>query len=121
MKSDYIILSNGIKYRIEANFNSLITFCSSTGISDLSQLDGIANISIEKVPALIHACIAEGERMDGREFNLSETDLSALFRITTVGDFFKIYAAQSRVSTNEVAPSEKKRARGWLPFRKRSR
>ena len=109
MSPDYILLSNGIKYRVEANFNSLISFCKQSGITDLSQLDGIANIQIDKVPALIHSCIAEGERMDGRTLTLSEQDLTAMFRTVTVGEFFKIYAAQSQAAPIAVANQQKKR------------
>lgn len=102
----YIILQNGFKYRAEVNLNALEKFCNATGITDFAKIDQMQTMSLGDIKTLIHACITEGERMDGRTLDMDATALGAQFRLTTVAEFMQLFAAQSQMRV--TAPAQKK-------------
>ncbi|MBN2744523.1 MAG: hypothetical protein JXR39_11580 [Marinilabiliaceae bacterium] len=118
MTPDYITLSNGIKYRVEANFSAIQQFCKITGNNDLGSFDRLKNMTVDQVPVIVHSCVAAGEKMDGRELSLSCDELMTLFRPVHIGQFFKIFAHQSQTETVASSPSKKKKWTNRInPFR----
>lgn len=98
MKKQYLTLSNGQKFRIESNWNSLVDYCEAKGYTNLSHLEKIADIQLRDISSLIYACVKEGERMDGNEMRISELDFSAKLNPANIQEFMKIYAAQTQAN-----------------------
>jgi hypothetical protein len=96
---DYIELSDGTQVRIEANWNAIAEFAENEGITDLSKLDQLGKMKPSQYPRLIYACAKEGERMDGREFDMPLQDFKALLRFQQVGDFNELYKKQALPDT----------------------
>jgi hypothetical protein len=117
MGTDYIQLSNGIKYRVEVNLNAIEAICRELGIDDFSRIDNLSAIKVHELKTLVHLCIAEGERMDNRLLPMDAIELAAYFRITTIQEFMAIFNRQSAVQVTQ----QKKRAsinswmRNWFP------
>ena len=108
----YIVLENGLKYRAEVNLNALEKFCNATGITDFAKIDQMQSMCLGDIKTLIHACITEGERMDGRTLELDATELGAQFRLTTVAEFMQLFASQSQMRATQPA-QKKTAARKW--------
>ena len=70
MKKDYIEIA-GKRYRVESNWNALTAFLDAVGRNTLDELSKIDAIRPSELTALMAACIAEGERLDGRGSVLS--------------------------------------------------
>jgi hypothetical protein len=120
MKPDYLQFPNGQKFRVEANWDSFVTFCDLTGRSDLSALDDIKGIRINEVNALIWSCIKEGEEADGNKFRLSIKDISKRLNPILVGVFFEIYSKQVYAQIPEEYQTKKKSLIKMFTTRKHS-
>lgn len=112
MQADYITLSNGIRYRVEVNLNSIEAICAALNIDDFSRIDNLASLKINEVKTLIHCCVAEGERMDGRTLELSATNLAGFFHINTIQEFMTLFNRQATISvTHQKKRLDQKR---WM-------
>ena len=69
------------EYRVEANWNAIAGFCRKKGVSDLSQLDVLVHIAIDDILPLMHCCIKEGERLEKRNFPMSESELGSVVNL----------------------------------------
>ena len=87
------------EFRVEANWNAIAGFCRKKGISDLSQLDVLVHIAIDDILPLMHSCIKEGERLEQREFLLTEEELGSVVNTALMGEFMRIYSSQSQTDT----------------------
>lgn len=105
MKKDFLIIA-GQKRRVEANWNSVVDFCTRKGISSLTELDALAKICIDDILPLMHCCIKEGERLEGIVFEMTEDELAESINTVIMGMFMRIYGEQSKVGADGV--SEKK-------------
>lgn len=90
----------GTEYRVEANWNAIAGFCRKKGVNDLSQLDILVHIAIDDILPLMHCCITEGERLEKRDFPISESELGSLVNTAVMGQFMRIYARQSQMDTD---------------------
>lgn len=95
MIKEYINL-DGKKYRVEANWNAVADFCRRKGVVNLTQLDILSRIGIDDVLTLMSCCIKEGERLDGKDFDLTEQDLGSLANASVVSEFITMYVQQSQ-------------------------
>jgi len=93
--NDYLNLSNGVSVRIEANWNAIAGYAADAGITNLAELDAMARMKPEQYPVLIWHCAREGERMDGRAFEMTLKEFTGLLRFPQVGEFNQIYARQT--------------------------
>jgi len=95
MKKHYIKI-NGQKYRVEFNFNSMAHFeeIIGMGYSDFSEHVMKNKLTVRMIRALAYVAIKEGERCDGREFNVSELDFGAMYNIQNIYELMAIYQAQ---------------------------
>ena len=94
MKKDYIEIA-GKRYRVESNWNALTAFLDAVGRNTLDELSKIDTIRPTELTALMAACIAEGERLDGRDGAPSALDLGAIIAPENVREFLDIYVRQS--------------------------
>jgi len=95
MDKHYITI-NGHKYRVEFNLNAMARFEEIAGI-DFGQFSELAmnnKVTVRMIRTLAYVAIHEGERCDGREFNLSELDFGAMFNMQNIARLFEIYQAQ---------------------------
>ncbi len=88
------------EYRVEANWNAIAGFCRKKGVSDLSQLDVLVHIAIDDILPLMHCCIKEGERLEKRNFPMSESELGSVVKTAVMGQFMRIYARQSQMEAD---------------------
>ena len=106
MNKDFMNLG-GKTVRVEVNWNALSAFLQFIGEDSY---DGLANVGAmrpSQAPALMAAAINEGERLEGRESNLSPLDVGAVIRPKDVEDFMQIYVRQSAAQV-EAVPAKKK-------------
>ena len=94
MTKDYIEIA-GKRYRVETNWNALTAFLESVGRNTLDELSKIGTIRPSELTAMMAACIAEGERLDGRDGAPSALDLGTVITPENVGEFIDIYVRQS--------------------------
>lgn len=96
MAKDFLKIGDK-EYRVEANWNAIAGFCRKREITDLAGLDILIHIAIDDILPLMHSCITEGERLEGREFQMSEEELGSIVNTVTMGEFMRIYARHSQV------------------------
>lgn len=107
MKKDYIAIG-GKEYRVEVNWNALAAFLASVGRDTIDELANFSTIRPSEITALIAACIVEGERLDGRECQVSALDIGADVTPKDVAAFMDIYVRQS---SPEMEVDEPKKGR----------
>ena len=108
MKKDYIQLAIG-RFRVESNWNALTAFLEAVGRNTLDELSKIDTIRPSELTALMAACIAEGERLDGKGDAPSALDLGAAITPDDVRAFLDIYVRQSnpQLSQDESKKGER--------------
>ena len=94
MKKDTIVIA-GKTYRVEVNWNALSAFLAAVGRDSIEELASFNTIRPSEIAALIWAGIREGERLEGREFNISVLDIGAVIGPADVAAFMEIYVRQS--------------------------
>lgn len=96
---DYIKI--GAKsYRVEANWNATADYCRRKGVTKLSEMDSLADMSPDDVLTLMHCCLKEGERMDERDIDITSEDLGSMINTQKMNEFIRIYASQSTYSSS---------------------
>ena len=108
MKKDYIEIA-GKRYRVEVNWNATTAFLQAVGRDTIEDLAGITTFRPSELTALMAACIAEGERLDGRDGAPSALDLGAIITPDNVREFLEIYVRQSNPKLNQEAPKKEER------------
>jgi len=94
MKKDVIKIADK-EYRVEVNWNALSAFLREVGRDTIEELANFNTIRPSEITALMAACIAEGERLEGRKCTLSPLDLGAIIGPQDVAAFMEIYVRQS--------------------------
>lgn len=90
------LVIKGTAYRVEANFNAIMSFAGSRGYKSLDFLAG--ELSIQDWVALMAAAINEGERLEGRDHAYTVEDfgdLSFTAMAKLVQQFIVIFTAQN--------------------------
>ena len=105
MKKDYIEIA-GKRYRVESNWNALTAFLDAVGRNTLDELSKIDSIRPSELTALMAACIAEGERLDGRGNAPTALDLGAVITPDAVRNFLEIYVRQSNPQLTQEEPKQ---------------
>ena len=108
MKKDTIVIG-GKTYRVEVNWNALSAFLAAVGRDTIEDLATFNNIRPSEITGLMVACIAEGERLDGRECKLTALDLGAVINPDDVAAFMDIYIRQSSPKQDVDAPKKEER------------
>ncbi len=102
MRKSYLTIGE-IKLRVEANWNATLDYCDRKGVTELSSLDNLGELTPGDLTTMMHCCIKEGERLDGREFTMTEQDLGGILRPYHVGEFVRIYQEQSMIESDKDA------------------
>ena len=108
MKKDYIEIA-GARFRVESNWNALTAFLEAVGRNTLDELSRIDTIRPSELTALMAACIAEGERLDGRDGAPSALDLGAMITPDDVREFLAVYVRQSNPQLEAEEPKKEER------------
>lgn len=107
MPKDFMTIG-GRKVRVEVNWNSLASFLAFIGEDTYEGLANIGKMKPSQAPALMAAAINEGERLEGRESNLSPLDVGAIIRPADVEAFMNIYVRQSAAQVEVETDAKKK-------------
>ena len=67
------ITIGGKTYRVEVNWNALANFLTLIGEDNIAGLARLDEFRVSHIPALIAATIEEGERLEGREVKLDDS------------------------------------------------
>lgn len=120
MTKDYLIFQNGQKFRIEANWNSLVSYSELKGIEDLNALGDVSKIRPADLTALIWACVSEGERLDGNAFAHTIESFGSMLKPAHIRQFMAVFVKQMEV-TDDSTPQQQapQKKRGSL-FRRKS-
>ena len=108
MKKDYIEIA-GKRYRVESNWNALTAFLEAVGRNTLEELSKIDSIKPTELTAMMVACIAEGQRLDGSKDVPSAMDLGAVITPDDVRTFLDIYVRQSNPQVSQEEPKKEER------------
>lgn len=107
--------------RVEFNWNALADYCELSGLEDISKLDNLSAITATDMRTFIFCALKEGERMAGRDLELSPVDVGALLRPADISEIMQIYASQTKCSIdnghteahNDNPPAKKKNLLRW--------
>ena len=111
MKKDYIEIA-GKRYRVESNWNALTAFLEAVGRNTLDELSQINNFRPSELTALMAACIAEGQRLDGNKDIPTALDLGAVIVPDDVRRFLDIYVRQSNPQLDQEESKKEEREAG---------
>ena len=109
MKKKDTIVIGGKTYRVEVNWNALAAFLREVGRDTIEELANFNTIRPSEITALMAACIAEGERLEGREGTPSSLDLGAIIGPQDVASFMDIYVRQSSPQMEVEEPKKEER------------
>jgi hypothetical protein len=105
MKKDYVKIGDR-EYRVEVNWNALASFLREVGRDTIDELASFSTIRPSEITALMAACIAEGERLDGRKDIPSSLDIGAVITPGDVAKFMEIYVKQSSPQMEVETPKK---------------
>ena len=111
MEKSFITIG-GKEYRVEVNWNALTKFLEAVGRDTLEGLSDIASMKPSDIAPLMAAAINEGERLEGKQSNLTGESLGEIIRPSHVGKFMDIYIAQSRAQVEMEETAKKKESQG---------
>lgn len=103
MNKDFITIGSA-KVRVEANWNAITAYLTSTGRDTIDGLAQFSNIAPSDMAALMAACINEGERLEGRESDYTAQSIGEACGMAEVTEFMTIFSKQ----VNPQLPKEKK-------------
>lgn len=86
---------NNKMYSVACNWRAIEEFAELNGIKTIQGLAKISDMDISALPAFIHACVREGEKMDGRELELTVDDVRDHINMSVVAHFMAIFREQS--------------------------
>ena len=100
----------GREFRVESNWNALTAFLCAVGRDTMDDLSHIESIKASELIHLMHACISEGERLEGREFSMTALDLGAIITPDDMKVFLDIYVDHSnpRVALEDEPKKEER-------------
>lgn len=115
MKNDYIKIGDR-EFRVEVNWNTIVSFCEMKGYTSLDALESLSsNLTPADLRELMHASIAEGERLDGRNLDLSPIELAGMVKMNNISEFMKIFSSQCNANVDvETKASDVKKKKSFL-------
>lgn len=82
-------------YSVACNWRAIEEFAEVNGIKTIQELGKISEMEVKALPAFIHSCVREGEKMDGRELVLTVEDVRDNITMSVVAHFMEIFKSQS--------------------------
>jgi hypothetical protein len=111
---DHITIA-GRTFRVEVNWNATTAFLQAVGRDSIDELSKIQSFRPSELTALMAACIAEGERLDGNTDTPTALDLGAIIRPDDVAKFLEIYIRQSSPQMDVDPPKKEDGAKSPDP------
>lgn len=105
MVKDFLTIADR-QYRVEVNWNAIVAYLEATGRDTMDSLSLLGQIRPSDLAPLMVACICEGERLEGRECDLTAERIGELCDFAKLTEFLQIYARQA----NPQTPAEPKKA-----------
>lgn len=93
MQKDFITI-DGRQYRVEANWNALVAYLAATGRDTMDALAKIGQLRPSDIAPLMAACLAEGERLEGRESDLTAERIGEKCGFDSLTQFMNIFGRQ---------------------------
>ena len=108
---------DGRQYRVEFNFNAIGDFCAIKG-AGLDVFERFSELGINDLILLFHCGIVEGERLEGRDCDLTLRDLGAVIDASDFEHVAEIierhYAGRAQGAEGGKTGSEAKKKTRWL-------
>ena len=79
------------RYHIAVNWNAISGYLIKTGNDTFDAVASVSAITPSQMPVLMAECIREGERLEGREFTMSATELGANLGVSEINEFAVIF------------------------------
>ena len=95
----------GVDYDVACNMNALMDFLEESGSDDFSAFANIGKLKPTDMLPLMAACIREGERLAGRECNISAKEIGAVADFSILTQFMEIFG---KAFSPKVTAEEKK-------------
>lgn len=97
----------GQTYRVEVNWNTIVSYLEATGKNDVSSLVNFGQLKPTDLAGLLAAAINEGERLEGREAHFTALDMGAMCGVREMAEFITIFTRQSSVMTGDRGEKKK--------------
>ena len=101
---DFIAIGDN-KYRVEVNWNTISDFLDLRG-RKLSDMQGFADFSAGDINALLWCAVLEGERLEGRDCEISQKDLTADIGPDDIRIFLELFQRHFVAKANGDASAE---------------
>lgn len=98
-------------YSVACNWRAIEEFAEINGIKTIQDLGKISEMEVNALPAFIHACVREGEKMDGRVFELTVEDVRDNITMSVVAHFMEIFKNQSSFDAPAKSGQVKKKVK----------
>ena len=108
------ITIRGKMYSVACNWRAIEDFADMNGIKTIQELGKISDMEISALPSFIHACVREGEKLDGREIDITVEEVRDNINMSVVAHFMAIFKEQSTFGAPEKSGSKKKLKRKSL-------
>ena len=105
------ITIRGREYRVECNWRACVAFLKAKGTDSIDGLVNIASLAPSDLSLLAMCCIHEGERLEGRECDLTEDFIDGMPMVEAmafVSSFVSIYSSQALPKV-AADPADKKK------------
>lgn len=89
------IIIDGLSYRVEVNWNTIVHFLEATGRDNVQELASLTDLRPSDLAGLLAASINEGERLDGKQVAFSAEDIGGLVDFATMAEFIAIFTRQT--------------------------
>lgn len=81
----------GAEMQCACNMNAIMAFMQARGTDDFSAFANISQLKPSDLLPLIAACVHEGERLAGRECNITAEEIGEEADFTLFNDFLQIF------------------------------
>lgn len=108
MHKDYMDIA-GVRYRVELNWNAIVSFLAKSGKDDMSALADFRLLKPSDLAGLLLAGMEEGARLDGQSLSLTVEDVGASIGMTEMAAFLEIFNRQMQPQVSGEAEGAKKK------------
>lgn len=100
---DKITLKDGRSFRVELNWNAIVTYLEASNRDDIRALADFTMIKPSDFAGLLAAGINEGARLDGIKERVTAEEVGALSDVGVMVEFVTIYTKQTKPKGDPAA------------------
>lgn len=93
MNKDYIVI-NGTRYRVEANWNAILSYLKQTGRNTIEGLSCFSALAPSDLAELMAVCINEGERLEGKQTQMTAEWVGENCGMSEISAFMVVFSKQ---------------------------